>query len=106
MEKKIPRYMNDVPFEPKHDKHHIIPQCQREIYNVFARINEKDVRRCQHIWFHKFVWENPTPRKLFEISLERTSQVITERAKLLLFELINLTDEEMYIQKVLKDKNL
>jgi hypothetical protein len=103
MEHRIARYMQSREARGQ-NKHHIIWQAQKDLYNVFIPINQKMVDKSQHISYNWFVRDKQSPRWLFETAYEWTSPVLSDYAQTLLKTLMEMPDEQLYKKELLKTR--
>ena len=103
MEKRVARYMQDR-VDRSQNTHHIVGQCQKDLYNVFLPINQIRVDKSQHNSYNGFVRDKQSPRWLFETAHKRTHPVLSDYAETLLRTLMEMPDEELYKKELLKKR--
>lgn len=82
-------------------RHHIIPQCNRDKFNVHNQDNVKPILDTLHIALHKmFEWS--TPKKQIELLNSINSQVYSKEVMNIFKDLINIDEDEWYKEHLIK----
>ncbi len=98
----LPRYMRED--NHKQNCHHILGQAQRNDYRTDIPQNKILVEITKHNAYNCLMGHNQSPRWVFEFAYEWTNSILTDQAKQKLLDLLSMSDEELYIEELLKRK--
>lgn len=87
------------------DLHHIIGKCNQNNYNVRAKENLVRIPRRDHDALNRYFKDKQSPREQLQKIFELTKQVLEEKTRKDLAEILSRTDENFYIPEVLKCKH-
>ena len=83
--------------------HHIISQCMRNEYKIDVKENKLRMQVSRHNALHALFWCLHTPKEQIMEMYNIYESILWDTAKNLFNELMNLEDNEFYIQNVLKN---
>lgn len=101
----VQRKLNRVIDKTATDLHHIMGQCNRNLYNVWIEQNKIRMPRRDHVALNNFFKEKQNPREQFKTVYEIVKNVLSPWVRRELYTILYDTDDEMfYIEELLKWK--
>lgn len=83
------------------DLHHLIWKCNKNKYNVRAKQNTIRIPRREHDALNRYFKDKQSPREQLQKLFDLTKQVLEEKTRRDLAEILSRTDENFYIREVL-----